>query len=94
MDNIHGLDHLYIFQKEGGLLALVEKEEETMGSCSNRYSDEMMMLKVIVWLDEAFSPHSDFSRLVLRRISMRGADIDPHQLSHPGLSSLNGLCKF
>ena len=54
MDNIHGLDHLYIFQKEGGLLALVEKEEETMGSCSNRYSDEMMMLKVIVWLDEAF----------------------------------------
>ena len=25
---------------------------------------------------------------------MRGADIDPHQLSHPGLSSLNGLCKF
>ena len=31
-----------------------------MGSCSNRYSDEMMMLKVIVWLEEAFSPHSDF----------------------------------
>ena len=29
-------------------MALVEKEEETMGSCSNRFSDEMMMLKVSV----------------------------------------------
>merc|ERR1712013_134659 len=31
-------------QREGGL----EKEEETMGSCSSRDSDEMMMLKASV----------------------------------------------
>ena len=31
---------------------MVEKEEETMGSCSNRYSDEMMMLKASVEKDK------------------------------------------
>ena len=39
-------------------MALVEKEEETMGSCSNRYSDEMMMLKASVE-KEVLSPPSN-----------------------------------
>ena len=49
---------------------MVEKEEETMGSCSNRYSDEMMMLKASVEKDKKErSRHRSSSTVSSRSVS-------------------------